>query len=389
MSITIGFVLIFILIIIPGLLFQRFYYFGEFSKQFNTKDTVYKSIFYSVIPGILIQLLGALIYFLVHKSTFENDLIFSVFYEISNPPEKGMSTKTIEFINNGIYLFLIHLLNIYFLSIFIGYSLTRLVRYFKLDKFLKILRFKNQWYYIFSGEILDFSKFKNVNKILGEVKGEYNKFKHYPPHADILVDTNSGTTCLYSGYVIDYDLDSNNINNLDKIYLIGTHRYRDKRETDSQDIIHGSRAKIKVKGSVFVLTAKNIQTINLTLIPKPVEEDIVVEEKKGQVLLKYIYRTLIVFKFASIFYIYKIDYDFLGRIFPKLTLHLSDSGFFQKFFMVLIVIQLLSVISPELKDEKIEEDNNQPSFFEYNTPDFIGKVVILAVFIILYWFIYF
>lgn len=63
MSITIGFIALFISIVIPGLLFFRFYYYGEFSKQFTTKDQISKIFFFSIIPGIIIQIHSLLIYF--------------------------------------------------------------------------------------------------------------------------------------------------------------------------------------------------------------------------------------------------------------------------------------------------------------------------------------
>lgn len=383
MSITFGFVLIFTIIIIPGLLFQRFYYFGEFSKQFNTKDTIYKSIFYSVIPGILIQLLGILIYFSAHEISFKNDLIFSIFHEISSPPEEGLSDNTIKFINNSIHLFLIHLLNTYILSISLGYILTTLVRYFNLDKLLKILRFKNQWYYVFSGEILNFKKFKKIGLIIGEIKGEYNKYKHYPPYVDVLIDNNSNESSLYSGYLIDYDLDSNNINNLDKIYLIGAHRFREKKDSDSKKIVHGSKAKISIKGDIFILNAKNIQNMNITFIPKSLEKkNNLTKDKKT--FKEYIYNILLLLKFLTIAYIYLINLNILETLIPQLTLYLSDSSFFQKTLTILIITQFLSLFSPE----KIKSNNEDEGkfYFSYNWSEFIGKFLMLVIFSLIYYF---
>ncbi|THF48460.1 hypothetical protein E6C50_14345 [Flavobacterium supellecticarium] len=62
MNLTLGFIAFFIAIVIPGILFRRFFFYGEFSKQFNTKDPVLHSIFFSIIPGIVIQLVCFTIY---------------------------------------------------------------------------------------------------------------------------------------------------------------------------------------------------------------------------------------------------------------------------------------------------------------------------------------
>lgn len=394
MSITIGFILIFILVVIPGLLFQRFYYFGEFSKQFSTKDTVYKSVFYSVIPGISVQVLGAFIYFSFHKNSFENIFIHNIIQETLAPHEgQKMSTDTINFINDDIYFFLAHTVNVYFLAILLGYVTTRAVRYFNLDKKFKIIRFKNQWYYIFSGEILTFEKFKKVDTVIGEVKGSYDKFKHYPPYADILCESN-GESALYSGYIIDYDLDHNNISNLEKLYLIGTHRFRKKKESDSEEKIYGSRTKVPIQGNVFILSAKNIQNINLTFVPKPLEGQ-VTDDSKRQIVLKRIYRAFLVLQILiiplTIFFDYsKSDNDLLINI----TKHINESSKFQLTLLVLVLVQLISVFAPQrlykenIKEEEKEEKVEPTPYFEYSFKYIGYKLIFLLILSLLYWYIY-
>src|SRR5690554_7532128 len=73
MAITLDFFLLFLLFIIPGLVFKRLYFFGEFSKQFSLKDNAYTILFFSFIPGIFFQVLGYLVYWLVHDPTFRSE----------------------------------------------------------------------------------------------------------------------------------------------------------------------------------------------------------------------------------------------------------------------------------------------------------------------------
>src|SRR5690554_8222203 len=79
MAIALDFFLLFLLFIIPGLVCKRLYFFGEFSKQFSLKDNAYTILFFSFIPGIFFQVLGYLVYWLVHDPTFElYDLILNM-----------------------------------------------------------------------------------------------------------------------------------------------------------------------------------------------------------------------------------------------------------------------------------------------------------------------
>lgn len=203
MSLTIDFILLFILIVIPGFLFKRFYFYGEFSKQFSTKDSVYKSTFYSFIPGILIQVSCFAIYTTLWPSDFNNiDVLYTVKFLLAKTNQTSPNKAT-EFINNGFSGFWKYELSVFATAILLGAILSRLVRLFKFDLRYKFLRFRNHWFYVFSGEINSLRKFRLAKKKLGDIESLTNFFSYYPPHVDILVNNHSGQA-LYSGYVIDY-----------------------------------------------------------------------------------------------------------------------------------------------------------------------------------------
>jgi hypothetical protein len=67
MNFTVGLLLIFLNLILPGLTFLRFYFTGEFSKQFNTRIPLIRLMFYSFFPGFLIQTIGLFVYNLIDK----------------------------------------------------------------------------------------------------------------------------------------------------------------------------------------------------------------------------------------------------------------------------------------------------------------------------------
>ncbi|MCW8896943.1 MAG: hypothetical protein OQJ96_01375 [Flavobacteriales bacterium] len=253
------------------------------------------------------------------------------------------SEFTTYFIEEGIYWFLLHQLCVLVLAMTLGWILPRLIRILKFDIRYKILRFKNQWYYVFSGEIRSFEKFINANNILGEIDGEENKYKYYPPYVDILVESNSDVPDLYSGYVVDYDLDYENIHELDKVYLLGAHRYRDKRDGDELKGIEikGNRAKIPIKGDIFILKANRILNLNITFIPSP---EIVVPRKKS--LMAKIYSVGLGLNLTIFIYFIFVKLPYIEAVFPFLTKYVEDFNFFSRCYVALLVTQFVSLFIP-------------------------------------------
>lgn len=350
MSFTVDFILLFILVVIPGLIFKRFFFFGEFSKQYTTKESIYKSLFYSIIPGILIQLFSYWFYTIVHDPWFDTEDVLTIFKELfSNKTQ--YSIPTIRFFNEGFNFFLLHEVIVFILAGFTGLLFSRLLRLMRWDIHFKLFRFQNQWYYVFSGEIKRFKKFKHLKRILGEIDGEVVKTNqtHFPPYGDILVE-DGGQQNLYTGFIVDYDLDYEDVNNLDRIYLIGASRYRPIRE--AEDItnldVRGSRVKVPIKGDVFILEAKNILNMNLTFIPtKKLEK---VKSEIWQRIKEIIYFTCLVLYLLVIIYFAFINSLLLENIFPRITWLIIGYGFFARMLIALTVVQIISLIVPAQTD---------------------------------------
>ena len=283
MSLTLGFISIVISLIIPGIIFRRIYFFGEFSKQFSTKEPIHQVLLYSIIPGIIIQFSCIYFYslffdidltkvFNFHKTLFQND----------NPiKENGVDLFTIIFKSYVPYTFCIYLI-----SIIVPFLISRLiVRGFKLDCKQKFLRFKNQWYYIFSGEVFRFPKFKN-NFVSEDIR--INLKNHIITYVDILISPPSGKNQFYSGYLIDYELDPKDITKLDKLYLLKPVRYKkndvNNNTSNSEENLENSEPSItntiatkRIPGDIFVLSGQYISNINtkyIFLSPEEVIENI-------------------------------------------------------------------------------------------------------------------
>lgn len=415
MSITIDFILLFILVVIPGLLFKRFYFFGEFSKQFNSKETVYKSIFYSIIPGVLIQVLAFWLYLIIRTPSFGNEDIICIFNELFSG-QNTYSDVTVEFLRNGFHLFFLHELGVFILAISLGILFSRIIRAFKLDVKHKILRFKNQWYYVFSGEIRSFKKFKIIPSILGETNGQQNKYKYYPPYADILVEGGTNGTSLYTGYVIDYDLEYENLNDLDKIYLIGANRYRPLRSGENTEglEVKGSRVKVPIEGDVFILQANKVLNMNLTFIPSPEIEK--TKSKLWKIVRAGIYYLGVILNLFILIYLIGLNSFLFKDLIPSITTYASDFNWIGRIFMALIVIQTVTLFMPptiskteenleeedvnkENKSSEIEPNSQKDEFindkdseqieelYEYSWEDFGLKVAGLSILVVIYYFV--
>lgn len=398
MSFTLDFIFLILTIVVPGLLFQRFYYFGEFSKQFNTKGSIYKSIFFSVIPGILVQLLAVFCYVSFRDRVLSNTDVLKIFLELSNPLnlKSDISEITRIFIDEDILMVMSHLFVVYFLAILFGFIFSRLIRLIHFDKKFKLFRYKNQWYYIFSGEIFLFKKFKNAPKILGNVKGEYSQETFYPPYADILLNNNGVSSLFYSGYIVDYDLDVDNISKLDKLYLLGAHRYRAKRGDECIEVRDNkSKVKVSIPGDVFVLSADKILNLNLTFIPNPTK----LEEKKNKVesrrerkqkILNNIYVFGSFLKLLILSYLVFINTSFFKGVSPILSGYFNNTTYFQKGLIILIVLQVVSIFFPEeiIINNKKENSANNKRIYEFSVKNTFEKVIFLVICYVIYGLIY-
>ena len=254
MTITIGFIFLFILVVIPGFIFLRTYYFGDFSKQFTTSENVLNTLLSSMIPGLIIQSFCFLIYQKFIDSKLNLSSVFTLQKEIgSDGFNLSQITKTYL---NRYDKFILYSLACYLLACLFGFLISRFIRFSQLDRQIKILRYKNHWYYLFSGEIFHFRKFKDAVEILD--KPDLSTEKVIMTKADLLINSGNKNE-KYSGYVIDYELDSKDPSKLDSIYLFDAHRYRvtELLEGDANVKTPLLKEKILVPGSVFHLSTRN------------------------------------------------------------------------------------------------------------------------------------
>jgi len=199
-------IIIIVLILFPGLVVRRFYFSGDFSKQF-VKGEWSERLVTSVFWGLFSQLISLLLFSYTSWAKFNdsNDIINNIFQD-------GVPNTLITDSNSILFLLGYIVFSLIFSGI-LGYLAHKLVRIFNLDIKNKAFRFSNNWHYYFKGEILkteDYSKYKDLKILFTWI--------------DIVIDTKNGNNKLIQGVLSQYTI-NNSTGDLEYIYLDDAKRW--------------------------------------------------------------------------------------------------------------------------------------------------------------------
>jgi hypothetical protein len=322
MHLSLSFLLILVFIVLPGIFSRRFYFFGDFSKEFNSKRNLLSLVASSSIPGLCIFLL---VYFVYDGLFYDVDLdvLVKIYKSISsNKIEGDKSAISFKDLTNSnrLYYFIIIL---YISSIAFGVICGRFVRILRIDTRFKLFRFNNYWFYYIRGQHVRFKKLKSLK--------QKNK-KHLFTHADLLIETNS-KNLLYSGFIVDYELDSLDCTKLSKVILKDSYRYNEKG------------IKVKIPGEIFVVDCSHLRNVNFTYVYEEIKnlrkfKPQFFENILGGVLIPLI--ILLFFKLSIVNCDFYIDY--------------FERSWFVKFLTLITITQFISLFNPYSK-VKIEDKN--------------------------------
>ena len=163
MQISLSFLVILFLVLFPGLIFRRLYFYGDFSKQFYSKHNLVSLIAISSVPGLIILIFVYLFYDNFFTS-IDLDEIINRFKDLNSPKyrlKKSQDISLKDVIYNKVAPFCLFL---YLTCILFGTLSGRFVRITRLDTKLKLLRFKNYWFYLFKGEHTHFKKMRHLKE---------------------------------------------------------------------------------------------------------------------------------------------------------------------------------------------------------------------------------
>lgn len=351
MSISLGIyniIIIFFFLIVPGFIIRRFYFQGEFSKQLSTYSGHLANLVYSFICGLIFTLLYVFVINICKPNTINIEgllVSFDTNFITDNTSNLGDNTasKFSNFSTNLYKYYLPYLASIYFLSAFIGYIGCRIVLLFGLDTKIKLMRFGNNWHYLFTGRILKHPKFKNSSTTKLKVKYTY---------LDVLVNENSEKPKLYSGLYADYSLNPKEPSKISEIHLLRPERYTFKE---------GKAVARPIPGNVFTILSDNILNINCTYVFEKLEEKkhkIYNRKKYTLIILQLFTLCIFGFVFVGLF----INKDLVSNHFFN---RLSSSSIFIRLIFLLLLNVSIGFVTPFTIDDKKEKLN------------FIGKKAIL------------
>lgn len=180
------------LIASPAIIARRTYFTKELSKSFTNKNTL-QEIFSSIfLAGVLHSIWIIFVQFIGFQIDF--DVLFKLLFDPRSITDYSNITNNI---NNIIAYFI----SLTIISVVISYLFRNLVRAKKWDRTTNFLRYDNNWYYLFSGEVLDIKKYNDDDEISSD------DVNHRL--VDILAKSNDNEV-IYRGNLIDYQLDKNN-----------------------------------------------------------------------------------------------------------------------------------------------------------------------------------
>lgn len=354
-------------IVIPGYIFRRFYFNGEFSKQLSlSSNTNASTLFSSILIGVSLQLFAVIIYNLFSSSPIDIESKLTTFDAnfISGNKVSDVSSKFSGLSNDLYKYYLPYLGTIYISAGVLGYFISKLIYIAKIDAKFKLFRFKNEWHYLLSGRILSFRKIKS-----NQEQEQTENLKVLYVIVDVLVREIDGETKLYSGLVADYELNHFDIGKLERLHLLRAQRW-------SKDE-NGLRVRKNIPGNLFTIMGEQIININSTFICEKQEEK---EQRRFQakrvVLLSAQVFSAILFIFILSSFIFKLNFLQSDWYF-----HILSKPLWEKLLIAYMVNLTLGLFTPFYIDKKEENEKKSKrdkiEFFGWKA--YFLKVVLLVV----------
>ncbi|PST84276.1 hypothetical protein C7T94_06025 [Pedobacter yulinensis] len=285
-----------VVLIVPGIIFKRFFFQGAFSGQFNTglfADRIITSLFW----GILVQIIGILSYSRIVNLGY-NDLKNNVQTVYSNLQKNNLP----DFDSSELLHMFVYAIYCVILAACLGFFLFKTIRLLGLDLKFPAFRFLNQWHYYFRGEILRTREFRPSGK--GRVLST---------EVDIIVRDGNDSN-LFSGLLTQYTL--NRQNELEALYLTGATRYSQSQK--------GVKA---IPGDILIIPYSTVHNLNIRY-----NYQVRKERERGRYLYITVFGLVLIF---CIVYPWFLEISIWRKVLGVITLFsgwLFLSTYFMSFF---------------------------------------------------------
>ncbi len=244
MNIAFGTVLIFLLFV-PGIIFRRAYYYGIFAKA-HSKKTPLDELMWAIVPGIILQVSWIVIVKILFSSNYTVNF-HTLSYLLMGSSDSDYSAWAFASINENIGKVILYNSTLCIAAFWCGRQARLIVRRNNYDKKYLFLRFDNQWFYIVTGEILDFPDNDFEPKEVDFVQ------------VDILTKTQK-ETIIYSGIIKSYYLSKEG--GLESVLISGAQRKVLNVSSTNED----DSAYYSIPGDFIVVPYSEILNINVRYI---------------------------------------------------------------------------------------------------------------------------
>lgn len=244
MNIALGALVLFLLLF-PGIILRIAYLNGPYSVK-NIQSSLVDELVLSLIPAFILQAIG----FLLAEHCFGFNIDLKTIYQLIVGATVDKYKPDFASIESSIGYILAYNLCLFLLALALGKGGRFLVQRWNLDIYMPSLRFNNDWYYLFSGRILD-----EPGAIGSSLDIEW-------AIVSVVVETKEGTYII-RGVLEDYFLSKDG---LDRIYLSTVYRLKlgedleAKKKTENLDV---DDRYYSMPGEFFVIPYKEIKNINV------------------------------------------------------------------------------------------------------------------------------
>jgi hypothetical protein len=268
--------LVIFLLLLPGILFQF-----ALRRGFWRSPVALKEFTEEVARGALAALVLHIIaiFFVTTFSSYRIDFQALVILMTGWPKlEVAQEQNVLRAVGNHSIAILSYLIGVGALGLILGFLLHYLVRKYCLDIRFPLLRFNNDWHYMFMGEALSFG-----------ARGRSSEIRSLRDSVDLVFVTavvdQPGEAMLYWGILTDFAF--NRSGGLDRIVLKGARRR--KLLEDPPNAVPASGAAdnadlspadgfYEIRGDFFVIQFEAIKNLNIEYIALDVE---VIEDDEG------------------------------------------------------------------------------------------------------------
>ncbi|MGS2727545.1 hypothetical protein ACU8DI_13120 [Psychroserpens sp. BH13MA-6] len=233
--------IVILILLLPGILFNKSYFSGEFSSQYTVKD-FFGLLTNTLIPSLIIYVIIGIpiVWIIGYQYDFQTLLgLLSSEKDIVEEAISNVELYRLEIISfNSVMCFI---------SFCLGHGFRNLVLNRSLDTRIPFLRFDNIWHYLITGKfiMLRRSQIQLFEDTIQDVDITY---------VVALVNV-AGSPFIYNGALVDYELSKDGGLNL--IYLNGAKR---------KDISNSENEYIDIEGHTIILKYENIINLNLSFI---------------------------------------------------------------------------------------------------------------------------